>query len=323
MTTQTRHRVLVTGAAGFVGSHLCDALLALGHEVVGVDAFVASYPRARKEANLAAAREHPRFRLVEMDLVDGDLDAVLDGVDVVVNEAAVAGLPRSWSDTMSYARNNIVGLQRLLDAARRADLVRFVQASTSSVYGQHAVTDETGPTRPISPYGVTKLAAEHLLTAYQDEFGLPVVVLRYFSIYGPRQRPDMAYQIFIEHLLAGAPITVYGDGRQSRSNTYVDDAVRATVAAIDHGRVGEVYNVGGGEVLTLIEAIEVISELLGVVPDIAMRPRRVGDQRHTAADTAKAHRDLGYVPRTRARDGLAAQAAWARDTLRLPRLARA
>ena len=313
-------RFLVTGAAGFVGSHVCDALLRAGHHVVGVDAFIDSYARARKQANVQDAQGHPDFRLVEVDLSEDELAPLLAGVDVVINEAAIAGLPRSWADIHSYARHNIVGLQRLLEAARRAEVSHFVHASTSSVYGRTATCDESGVTRPISPYGATKLAGEHLVAAYHDDFGLPVTVLRYFSIYGPRQRPDMAYQIFLERLVRGLPITVYGDGLQSRSNTYVEDCVDATLLAVTHGRVGEIYNVGGGAVITLADAIEILGDLLHVTPRVERRPERTGDQRHTQADIGKARRELHYAPRTAPSEGLAAQAAWWRSRTDVPSL---
>jgi UDP-glucuronate 4-epimerase len=306
----SRHRVLVTGVAGFIGSQLAEALLRAGHEVVGVDGFLDSYPRELKEANLREVLGDPRFRFVELDLRTDDLRPALDGVDVVVNEAALAGLPRSWFDARTYIDCNLLALSRLVDACRDTEVQRFVQASTSSVYGTEAVGDEERPTRPVSPYGVTKLAAEHLLLANHEVHGFPVTILRYFSIYGPRQRPDMAYHIFIEQLRAGQPLTVYGDGRQSRSNTYVDDCVAGTIAAIDGAQVGEVYNVGGGQELELGEAIDLLADLLGVTPRIHREPPRPGDQRHTVADVSKARETFGYQPRTDPRTGLAQQVAW-------------
>lgn len=314
-TTGAPRRVLVTGAAGFVGSHVCEALLERGDEVVGVDAFIDSYDRDRKEENVASARLHPAFTMREVDLSTDELEPLLEGVDVVVNEAAIAGLPRSWSDIESYARHNVVGLQRLLEAARRTGVGRFVHASTSSVYGRNATGDETSTTRPVSPYGATKLAGEHLIGAYVDDFDLPVTVLRYFSIYGPRQRPDMAYTIFAERLLRGEEIPVFGDGLQSRSNTFVADCVEATLLAIDHGRVGEAYNIGGGRIITLLEAIAILAEELDVEARVVHGPERHGDQRHTAADISKATRELGFRPTTEPREGLRAQAAWCRDRL--------
>jgi UDP-glucuronate 4-epimerase len=305
-------RVLVTGSAGFVGSHLAEALVAGGHDVVGLDAFVEYYPRALKEANIVGLRAEPRFRLVEADLRRDDLGPVLDGVDAVVHAAAMAGLPRSWTEFQTYMDCNLLGTQRLLDAARSAGIGRFVHISTSSVYGRDAVGDETTPTRPISPYGVTKLAAENLVLAFVETFGFPATILRYFSIFGPRQRPDMAYHIFIEALLDGRPILVFGDGEQSRTNTFVGDAVTATIAAIDGGAIGEIYNIGGGEPITLNEAIRAIGDAVGVTPEIQHGPARVGDQRHTQADTTKARLAFGFRPAVGPVAGLRAQADWQR-----------
>ena len=303
-------RFLVTGAAGFVGSHVAEALIQQGHQVVGVDGFVKSYARRMKQANLSWLRQQPTFRFAEADLRTAPLEGLLEGVDVVVNEAAFAGLPRSWTDLDSYIECNVTALGRLIDASSRAGVHRFVQASTSSVYGTSAVGDEDTPTRPVSPYGVSKLAAEHLLLAHVDSHGFPAVILRYFSIYGPRQRPDMAYRIFMECLLDGHPVTLYGDGEQSRSNTFVSDCVRATLLAIDHGGVGEVYNIGGGQELRLRDAVDLIAEEIGVSPSILHRETRVGDQRRTVADISKARRELGYTPTVTPRVGLRAQLDW-------------
>ena len=305
-------RVVVTGAAGFIGSHLCERLLVDGHDVVGIDCFTDYYARRLKEHNLRVANDAQAFRFEEVDLRTGDLDSLFDGADVVVNEAAMPGLVRSWEDFDEYQSCNLTALHRVIEAARRQEVGRLVQASTSSVYGAHAVGDETQPTRPISPYGVTKLAAEHLLLAHHEVHGLPVVILRYFSIYGPRQRPDMAYRIFCERLLAGEGITVYGDGLQTRGNTYVSDCVDATVAALTEGAAGRVYNVGGGEQISLIDAVRLLAEALGTEPTIEHRPTRAGDQRHTIADTSRARVELGWQPSVLPRDGLAAEAAWVR-----------
>jgi UDP-glucuronate 4-epimerase len=303
-------RVVVTGAAGFIGSHVSEAFLSAGHDVVGVDAFVDYYPRAIKEENLRAIGDHPCFTFRELDLRSDPLDAVLDGADAVVNQAAMAGLMRSWSDLDLYVGCNILGLERLVAASRGAGIKRFVHASTSSVYGADAVGDESLPTNPVSPYGVTKLAAEHLLRAHLAAHGLPVVILRYFSIYGPRQRPDMAYHVFIEALLAGRPITVYGDGLQSRSNTYIDDCVSGTLAALERGEVGETYNIGGGQEITVQRAIEIISDATGATPEIRHEPARPGDQRRTVADIGKARAELGYEPTVAPHEGLRRQVLW-------------
>jgi nucleoside-diphosphate-sugar epimerase len=303
-------RILVTGAAGFIGSSLTERLIADGHTVVGLDAFVGFYGETVKRRNLATALASPAFEFAHVDLRTGDLDPLLDGVDVVVNEAAIAGLAPSWADLELYTTCNLIGLGRLLEASRRASVGRFLQISTSSVYGLNAVGDENRPLRPASPYGVTKLAAEHLVMSHVDAFGFPASILRYFSIYGPRQRPDMAYHKFIEAMLDGTPITIYGDGEQSRSNTFVTDCVEATVAAIDGAATGEVYNVGGGESITVNEAVSVIADALRVEPSLLRGPAVPGDQRHTRADTTKAERAFGYRPSIGPREGLRRQVQW-------------
>jgi nucleoside-diphosphate-sugar epimerase len=303
-------RVLVTGAGGFVGSHLCEQLLIEGHDVVGLDAFIPYYPRETKERNLERARCSERFTFFERDLRSDDLTSCLAGVDAVVHAAAMPGLTRSWSDFDTYMTCNLLGTQRLLEACRQAGMPRLVHISTSSVYGAEAVGDETRPTRPVSPYGVTKLSAEHLVLSYVNGFGLPATILRYFSIYGPRQRPDMAYHIFIKAMQEGRPITVYGDGLQSRSNTYVSDAVAGTIRAIEGAAVGEAYNIGGGKVITLNQAIAIIADALGVEPNLCHEATRLGDQRHTAADTSKARREFDYQPVVSPESGLRQQVAW-------------
>lgn len=303
-------RILVTGVAGFVGSHLAEELLAAGHQVVGVDAFIDYYPRALKERNLRALLLEAAFDFHELDLRTDALNPCLEGVEVVVNEAAMAGLMRSWQDLGAYTSCNIVAVGRLADAAVRAGVSKFLHISTSSVYGTDAVGDEEQPLRPISPYGVTKLAAENLVLAHVRSYGLPASILRYFSIYGPRQRPDMAYRIFIAAMLDGQEITVYGDGRQSRSNTFISDCVRGTIQAIDGAQVGEVYNIGGGQEITLAEAIDLIAEATGTSPAIRHEPARPGDQRRTWADTEKARAAFGYQPTVTPEIGMREQVAW-------------
>jgi nucleoside-diphosphate-sugar epimerase len=304
-------KCLVTGAAGFIGSHLCERLLESGHEVVGADAFIPYYPRGVKERNLADARQRPHFRFHPLDLRRDPLDAVLAGVGVVFHLAAMPGLVQSWTDFDGYMTCNVQATQRLLEALRRAGggLQRLVCASTSSVYGKFASGDEALPTRPVSPYGLTKLAAEHLCRAYGDAYGIPVVTLRYFSVYGPRQRPDMGYHRFVRALLRDEPITVYGDGQQVRGNTYVADCVAATVAALE-AQPGEVYNVGGGEAATLWEILRKLEALAGRPARVRPEPARPGDQRYTFADTAKLRRHTGWEPRVGLDEGLAAQWDW-------------
>jgi nucleoside-diphosphate-sugar epimerase len=302
---------LVTGAAGFIGSHLCQRLLRDGHAVRGLDAFIPYYPRAVKETHLASFRDHPAFSFWPLDLRSDPLTDVLRNVEVVFHLAAMAGLPRSWTDFALYEGCNVVGTQRLIEAARQEPLHRFIHVSTSSVYGRYSSGDESLPLRPGSPYGVTKLAAENLAHAYAAEFGLPVVVLRYFSVYGPRQRPDMGYHRFISALFKGEEITVYGDGLQARGNTYVDDCVAATVAAID-APPGETYNVGGGEAANVWEIIQKLEQLTGMRARVRRESARAGDQRFTFADTGKLYRHLGWQPRVGLDAGLALQIAWQR-----------
>jgi nucleoside-diphosphate-sugar epimerase len=306
-------RVLVTGCAGFVGSHLCEQLLDEGHEVVGVDAFIPYYPREIKEVNLRTLYASPRFHFHELDLRFDSLEGCLEGVDTVVHAAAMPGLQRSWTSFELYMTCNLLAVERLLEASRAANVSKFLYISTSSVYGYEAVGDETQPCTPVSPYGVTKLAGENLVSAYVNTFDFPASILRYFSIYGPRQRPDMAYNIFTSSMMEGQPITIFGDGMQSRSNTYVGDCVRGTIQAIHGAKVGEIYNIGGGTVLALREAIEIIADALGVSPNIEYGPPRTGDQRRTEADFSKARRTFGYEPLTEVEAGLRAQVAWQSD----------
>jgi UDP-glucuronate 4-epimerase len=303
-------RVLITGVAGFVGSHLAEALVERGHDVVGLDAFIDYYPRSVKEANLAGLVERPGFDFHELDLRTDPIRPLLDSSTAVVHLAAMPGLARSWSDVELYTTCNLLATHRLVEAALDAGVPRFVHASTSSVYGYEAVGDETAPTQPISPYGVTKLAAEHLVLAYVRTRGLPASILRYFSMYGPRQRPDMGYHIFIEALLDGRPLTVFGDGEQSRSNTFIGDCVRGTVDAIEGAAAGEIYNIAGGEELTLNQAIATIGLVMDVAPVVTHAPPRPGDQRRTSPDTSKAREAFDYRPTVGAAEGLAAQVAW-------------
>jgi nucleoside-diphosphate-sugar epimerase len=308
-------KCLVTGAAGFIGSQLCEQLLRDNHTVIGLDAFIPYYPRAAKEANLAGFRNHPAFHFHPIDLRGDPLDTVLAGVEAIFHLAAMPGLTRSWTDFDLYESCNVTATQRLLEVARKqASLKRFLYVSTSSVYGRYASGDESLPTRPISPYGVTKLAAENLCRAYAEECGLPLVVLRYFSVYGPGQRPDMAYHRFISALLQGQPITVYGDGWQSRGNTYVGDCVAATTAALC-APVGEVYNVGGGETASVWEILKKLERITGRRATVKREPARTGDQRVTVAETGKLFRHLGWKPRVGLDEGLERQVIWQQGLL--------
>jgi UDP-glucuronate 4-epimerase len=308
---------LITGAAGFVGSHLSQELLNRGHQVIGIDAFIPYYPRHFKERNLAPLHKQERFSFYELDLRSDDLAPLFaNGVDAVFHVAAQAGLLRSWQEFESYMTCNVLATQRLLDAAKPIR-PHFLHISTSSVYGRFATGDENSPLAPVSPYGITKLAAEHLVQAYATNFDMPTTILRLFSVYGPGQRPDMGYHIFIDRILKGETITIDGDGTDSRSNTYVMDVVQGLVRAFEQPEqsVGEAFNIGGGEEVTVLQVLEMLQELSGIEARTTHGPRRPGDQRRTAADISKARAKLGYEPQTTLIEGLRAQLEWQKSLL--------
>ena len=309
-------RCLVTGCAGFIGSHLAEALLDDGVGVVGVDCFNANYGRREKLRNLDKAREWDAFDFVPVDLSRGDLEDLVAGCDTVFHLAAEPGVRHSWGPRFeAYVRNNVLATQILLDALRPWPDKRLVYASSSSVYGnaERLPTPESALPDPVSPYGATKLAAEHLCRMYWSNFGVRAVSLRYFSVYGPRQRPDMAFTRFCRAALAGEAIDVYGDGTQTRDFTYVEDVVSATRAAsAAEDAVGEVLNIGGGSRTSVREALGIIAGLAGRELDVRHHPRSSGDARDTAADTARARLRLGYEPRTTIAEGIERQFEWAR-----------
>jgi nucleoside-diphosphate-sugar epimerase len=301
--------ILVTGAAGFIGSHLCERLVRDGHAVTGVDCFTPYYPRHLKERNLEGLARCPTFTLAERDLSDCEVGPLLKGVDYVYHLAAMPGLVKSWTEFETYSRCNITATYRLLDAVTDSQVRRVIYVSTSSVYGKYARGDEDQPIRPVSPYGVTKYAAENICRAFIAEKGLSVTTLRYFSVYGPRQRPDMAYHRFIDALLNGRTIDLFGDGEQARSSTYVGDCVEATAAAL-YLPPDEVYNVGGGEVVTVNEVIRRLGAISGLRAKVRHLPARVGDQRDTAANTDKLARAIGWRPKVGIDEGLRRQFEW-------------
>ena len=306
---------LVTGAAGFIGSTLTDRLLADGVRVTGVDAFTDYYDVSLKRRNIADATRHRGFELLELELGTADL-ARLPDVDVVFHNAAQPGVRASWgSEFGAYTHHNVLVTQRLLERYKRSKLERFVYASSSSIYGdaESYPTSEAMLPRPFSPYGVTKLAGEHLAMLYGRNFGIPVAALRYFTVYGPRQRPDMAFHRFCRAMLAGEPITVYGDGKQSRDFTFVSDAVEANVRAWKRAAPQGVYNVGGGSQVEVLEAISILEKNLGRKARVNLEPRPAGDPLRTRADATRLAADLGYATAVGIADGLAAEAEWARS----------
>jgi UDP-glucose 4-epimerase len=306
-------KALVTGAAGFIGSHLSEALVARGAAVTGVDCFTDYYARDVKESNLSKLRGERAFSFVEAALQTADMDALLDGVTHVFHLAAQAGVRKSWGrDFLTYTTHNVDATQRLLEAVKGRPLERLVYASSSSVYGDEVeipMREDARPV-PVSPYGVTKLAAEHLCQLYATNYGVPAVSLRFFTVYGPRQRPDMGFHRFIRAALTGAPITLYGDGEQTRDFTYVADIVQANLAAGDRGRPGAVYNIGGGSRVSINEVLETIGRLTGRTLEIRREPAQKGDMRDTFADTSRARADLGFAPSYTLEEGLAAEVAW-------------
>jgi UDP-glucose 4-epimerase len=311
-------KALVTGCAGFIGSTLTDRLLARGAEVVGIDCFTDYYPRALKERNLAGAKQHPAFRFVEQRLQDADLRTLVADRTHVFHLAAQAGVRKSWGrDFEVYTSNNIEATQVLLEACAGSGIERLVYASSSSVYGDEAEMPmrETTLPRPVSPYGVSKLAAEQLCYLYFVNYSVPAVSLRYFTVYGPRQRPDMGFNRFFRAVLASDPIPVFGDGEQTRDFTYVGDAVAATIAAAEKGIRGRVYNIGGGSRVTVNHVLELIGKVAGRAPRLRHDPAQKGDMRHTYADTSLARADLGFAPTVGLEEGLAAEFEWLKSTL--------
>lgn len=300
-------KIIVTGAAGFVGSHLCEKLLSDGHEVIGIDALVRDELKQIGARNAEAAKAHPHFKLRTENLLSIDWDNALEGIDVVYHLAGIPGVRSSWGEDFGhYVVNNIGATQRLLEACKGKELKKFVFISTSSVYGEKAgmVSEDAVPT-PLSPYGVSKLTGEHLCRVYWHNEGVPVVILRYFTVYGPRQRSDMAFHRFIRQLLTNQPITLYGDGTQSRDFTFVKDCAAATAAvATAENVIGETINIGGKERASVNEVIKRLEKLTGRNANVVRSGGLKGEPMHTWADITKAERLLGYMPKVGLEDGL-------------------
>ncbi|MBI5116051.1 GDP-mannose 4,6-dehydratase [Candidatus Poribacteria bacterium] len=306
-------RILVTGAAGFIGSWLSERLLALGHEVTGIDCLTDYYPPQIKRRNIETSVRNPLFKFLEQDLLNTDLTRLLDGCEVVFHQAAQAGVRASWgTDFGIYVNNNILATQRLLEAAKGPALKRFVFASSSSVYGnaQKMPVSEDDPTHPMSPYGVTKLSAENLCQLYHKNFGIPTVSLRYFTVFGPRQRPDMAFHKFIRAMLGGDALPIFGNGEQTRDFTFVEDAVNANILAMEKGRNGAIYNIGGGSRISLNRAIELLEGVTGKEAKRSQSESQKGDVLHTWADTTRARNELGFAPKYDFEQGLRREFEW-------------
>lgn len=311
-------RALVTGAAGFIGSHLCTRLLDNGIAVRGLDNFDPFYPRSLKERNLEALLCRDGFEFHEIDLAEADIEPLLERVDWVFHQAARGGVRTSWGvDFPAYEHANILATQKLLEALRRRPVERIVCASSSSVYGEGGgrAVEEHAALRPISPYGVTKLAAERLVEVYHAAFGLPTVSLRYFTVYGPGQRPDMAFHRFIRALLEHRSIEVLGDGQQTRDFTFVADVVTANLLAAERGAPGRVYNIGGGSPAAILDVIHALETITNTQAVARFLPAPPGDPRATAADTTRARQELGFRPTVSLEMGLERMVAWMSDLL--------
>lgn len=318
---------IVTGAAGFIGSHLVEALLNNGEVVIGIDHFNNYYDPALKRKNISHFVNHPAFKLIEGDIQSLDWDRLLVDVDVVYHQAAQAGVRASWGqDFSAYIERNINATQVLLCAAKNAKhLKRLVFASTSSVYGDAETlpTNESISPLPVSPYGITKLAAERLCWLYYRNFGVPFTALRYFTVYGPRQRPDMAFHKFFKSALLDQAIPIYGDGQQTRDFTFVSDAIAANLAAATvPSAIGEVFNIGGGSRVVLAEVIDTIETVVGCPIRKKHIEVAIGDARHTAADVSKAQKILGYQPQVSLMDGLIQEWLWIQSLYSLVPLAK-
>jgi len=317
-------KCIVTGVAGFIGSSLAQTLLEDHHDVVGIDCFIPYYPRELKEWNLAQLRDYNSFRFIEAEV--GELfgqaephrDALLDGVNVVFHQAAQAGVRASWGSYFeTYCTCNVLATQKLLEACKGREGLRVVYASSSSVYGetQKFPMQEDDLPQPVSPYGVTKLAAEHLVRLYTFNYGLPTVSLRYFTVYGPRQRPDMAFHRLIRSAFTGEPFTLFGSGEQTRDFTYISDIVQANLLAAQKAPAGAVYNLGGGSRISMNEVVNLVEKVTGRKPALVRSEREKGDVTHTGADVTRARTEIGFFPEVSIEEGLAAEARYISDVV--------
>lgn len=309
--------ILVTGAAGFIGSHLCERLLQdKKHSVIGIDGWISN--KSIKQRNLSALLDanNPKFRFLRANLLDADLHRLLSNIDVVYHLAGMPGVRSSWgNDFQQYVSNNILATQRLLEACKGQPLKKFIYVSTSSVYGEKdGKVSEDASTNPLSPYGVSKLSCEHLCKVYQKNEGIPVVILRYFTVYGPRQRPDMAFHRFVHHILQGKPVPVYGDGRQRRDFTYISDCVAGTASVLEaEDVIGETLNIGGKERASVLDVIDILQELFHQKIEIDFIGDPKGEPKQTWADIEKAGKLLNYHPLMPLRSGLEQEIGYLKD----------
>lgn len=304
---------LVTGVAGFIGSHLSRRLIQEGFSLVGIDSFTDYYSKELKVMNLTPLLKRDGFKFIPEDITDLDAERVLQGIDVIFHLAAQAGVRASWGKNFSvYTKNNIQATQKLLEAAKNSSIKKFVFASSSSVYGScpELPMRETSPLLPISPYGVSKLAAELLCSLYYKNHEIPTISLRYFTVYGPGQRPDMAFHKFFRSIIENKPITIFGDGSQTRDFTYIDDVVEATFTAMTDGKIGEIYNVGGGNQRTLKDILPALGEITGKKVQIRWEEEQKGDVLHTHASIEKAMHEINYSPKVQLEDGLKEEWTW-------------
>lgn len=313
-------KCIITGVAGFIGSHLAQKLVAEGHEVIGIDCFTDYYARPIKEENLKELKGKPQFHLLEKDLVNIDLKREIPKVDWIFHHAAQAGVRKSWGKYFEqYTRSNILATQVLLEYCREIEINKFIYASSSSIYGESKdlpLTEGSLP-QPISPYGVTKLAAEHLCLLYWKNYQIPVIILRYFTVYGPRQRPDMAFNLFIRSILKNEEITLFGDGNQTRDFTFITDIIQANLLAVNSNFQGEILNIGGGTQISLKEAIQLLGEISKKAIKVKKLEVQKGDVKHTLADISRAKKLLGYNPKVKLKDGLREEYEWLKKNLHL------
>lgn len=310
-------KILVTGAAGFIGSALTEELLNREHDVIGLDCFLEnSYDPQVKKTSPAKLKMTHGIEVREIDLRKDVLDNVVKDVDVVVNLAAMPGLIKSWNEFQVYVDCNLLAVDRLI-RNKNYSASRFIQASNSSVYGKYAIGDEATPCKPFSPYGVSKLAAENLIHAYGLNFDLKYTILRYFSVYGPGQRPDMGYSKFCDGLLRNEEITIYGDGTAKRTNTYISDCIDATVKSIESIPENKTFNICGSQQISVLEAIEVISQELEIKPKLVFEAKRPGDQVETLGDSSLASKELDFVEKVKIYDGIRMQARSHNETFRM------